>query len=212
MLGEVPPDRFIPVAVSCGLIEELSAALLTEAVTAAKTWPNEILLSFNVSPVQLKNRELADQVLAILHEAGLDPRRLELDLTESALVQDLEGAQLTLGRLRNAGVRIALDDFGTGYSTLYHLRNFQIDRIKIDRGFVKDMESQPEAAALVRALLGLGSGLGVAITAEGVEVERQADLLAAEGCQQAQGYLYGHVLSREQALDLVRDRRMRRSS
>jgi EAL domain-containing protein (putative c-di-GMP-specific phosphodiesterase class I) len=118
-------------------------------------------------------------------------------------VHDLEGAQLVLGALRDAGVRLALDDFGTGYSSLYHLRNFKVDKIKIDRSFVDNMERDPEAAVLVRALLGLGHGLGLTITAEGVEKPTQAAALLQQGCQQAQGYLYGRAGSAADACALI---------
>lgn len=194
-LGVVPPDRFIPIAESCGLINELTDHLLRQAARAACKWPQDVSLSFNISPSQLKDRTLGLRVLSILADAGLSPRRLEIEITESGLVQDLEGAQQVLGALRNAGVRIALDDFGTGYSSLYHLRNFKIDKLKIDRSFIDNMAREPEAAALVRALLGLGLGLGLTITAEGVEQPAQATALLEQGCEQAQGYLYSHPMS-----------------
>lgn len=202
-LGNVPPDRFIPVAESCGLMNELTDHLLRQASRAACQWPAEIALAFNISPSQLKDHTLALRILSILAEAGLAPHRLEIELTESALVRDLEAAQQILGALRGAGVRVALDDFGTGYSSLYHLRNFKIDKLKIDRSFVHDMDREPEAAALVRALLGLGHGLGLIVTAEGVEQLAQATALLAQGCEQAQGYLYGRALSAADTLDLL---------
>jgi EAL domain-containing protein (putative c-di-GMP-specific phosphodiesterase class I) len=143
------------------------------------------------------------RILSILAETGLSPHRLEIELTESALVRDLDGAEKVLGALREAGVRIALDDFGTGYSSLYHLRNFKIDKIKIDRSFIENMEREPEAAALVRALLGLSHGLGLTVTAEGVEKPAQAAALLEQGCQQAQGYLYARAMSASDALDFI---------
>jgi len=193
-LGNVSPDRFIPVAESGGLMNELSDHLLRQAARAATQWPDDLTLSFNISPSQLKDRTLGLRILAILGETGLSPRRLEIELTESALVSDLEGAQLLLEALRDAGVRIALDDFGTGYSSFYHLRNFKIDKIKIDRSFVDAMNDELEVSVLVRALLGLGHGLGLTVTAEGVEQPAQAAALLEQGCQQAQGYLYAHAM------------------
>lgn len=193
-LGDVPPDRFIPIAESCGLLGELTDHLLRQAARAACQWPEEVTLSFNISPSQLKDRTLGLRILSILGEAGLSPRRLEIEITESALVRDLEGAQQVLGALRDAGVRIALDDFGTGYSSLYHLRNLKIDKFKIDRSFVANMERDPEGAAFVRALLGLGHGLGLTVTAEGVEQLTQAATLLEQGCEQAQGFLYSRAM------------------
>jgi predicted signal transduction protein with EAL and GGDEF domain len=142
-------------------MNELTDHLLRLAAGVACTWPDDVTLSFNISPSQLKDHTLGERILSILAESGLSPRRLEIELTESALVGDMEGAQEILGMLRDAGVRIALDDFGTGYSSLYHLRNFKVDKIKIDRSFVDNMERDADANALVRALLGLGHGLGV---------------------------------------------------
>ncbi|MEJ0019491.1 MAG: EAL domain-containing protein [Acetobacteraceae bacterium] len=136
-LGDVPPERFIPIAESCGLIDLLTDRLLRLAARAACQWPDRVTLSFNISPSQLKDHTLAARILEILKEVGLPPRRLEIELTEAAVVRDLAGAQRVLGALRDAGVRIALDDFGTGYSSLYHLRNFKVDKIKIDRSFVR---------------------------------------------------------------------------
>jgi len=203
-LGEVPPDRFIPVAESCGLMNELTDRLLRQAARDAAKWPENMTLSFNISPSQLKERTLGLRILSIIAEAGLSARRLEIELTESALVRDLPGAQALLGALRSAGVRIALDDFGTGYSSLYHLRNFKIDKIKIDRSFVDNMEQKPDAFALVRALLGFGRGLGLTVTAEGVEKPAQALALHQEGCQQAQGYLYSRAMSADDTINFIR--------
>jgi diguanylate cyclase (GGDEF)-like protein len=203
-LGEVSPERFIPVAESCGLMSELTDHLLRHAARDASRWPDSLTLSFNISASQLKERTLGLRILTILAEAGLSPRRLEIELTEAALVRDLAGAQDALMALRGAGVRIALDDFGTGYSSLYHLRNFKIDKIKIDRSFVDKMEREPEAFALVRALLGFGRGLGLTVTAEGVEKPAQAIALQQEGCQQAQGYLYSRAISASDAIDFIR--------
>jgi EAL domain-containing protein (putative c-di-GMP-specific phosphodiesterase class I) len=176
-----------------------------QAARDARGWPDDLTLAFNISPSQLKERTLGLRILTVLADAGLSPRRLEIELTESALVSDLAGAQDAVMALRGAGVRIALDDFGTGYSSLYHLRNFKIDKIKIDRSFVDSMEHEPEAFALVRALLGFGRGLGLTVTAEGVEKPAQAIALQREGCQQAQGYLYSRAISAGDALDFIRN-------
>lgn len=193
-LGELAPERFIPAAESAGLMRELSDWLLRRAARDAVTWPSQITLSFNISPSQLKDRTLGMRILTILGETGLSPARLEIEITESAIVRDLESAQEILSSLRDAGVRIALDDFGTGYSSLYHLRNFKVDKIKIDRSFVSAMNAEPESAAIVKALTGLGSGLGLTITAEGVEERDQREMLLRQGCQQAQGFLFSRAV------------------
>jgi diguanylate cyclase (GGDEF)-like protein len=202
-LGSVPPDRFIPVAESCGLINELTDHLLRQAAKAARQWPSDMILAFNISPLQLNDHTLGLRIVSILGESGLDPRRLEVELTEAALVRNLDGAQKVLGALRDAGVRIAIDDFGSGYSSLYQLRNFKFDKIKIERSFVENMERDPEAFALVRALLGFGHGLGLAVTAEGVERPAQATVLQQHGCQQAQGTLYSAPMSATDAMNFI---------
>jgi diguanylate cyclase (GGDEF)-like protein len=192
------PERFIPTAENMGLIGELTDLVLEEACATAVTWPDHLTLSFNVSPLLLRDPEFAQRVLATLVRTGLPGRRLELEITESALVRDMDAARATLGGLRDAGIRIALDDFGTGYSSLYHLRNFPIDRLKIDRSFVSSMVENRESAAIVRALVGLGEGLGIEVTAEGVETSAQERMLREQGCGEVQGYLFGHALSRSE--------------
>lgn len=201
-LGEIPPSRFIAIAEDCGEIAALTDHLLRRACTDALQWPSHISLSFNVSPVELKSPSLGLRILSILAQTGLPPARLEIELTESAIVRDLQAAQLILTALRAAGVRIALDDFGTGYSSLYHLRNFKVDKIKIDRSFVSNLETEPESGALVRALLGLGGGLGLKVTAEGIEDAQQHSILKSAGCELGQGYLFGRAVAPEEALSL----------
>ena len=192
--GDIPPDRFIPIAEDCGLIQQLSDYLLRRACTDALAWPDNVMLSFNISPAQLKEKTLGLRILSILGETGLSPRRLEIEITESAIVRDLDAAKTVLSALREAGVRVALDDFGTGYSSLYHLRNFKFDAIKIDRSFVGNMASEDESAAIVRALTGLGHGLGMVITAEGIEQSGQRDALLKQGCERGQGFLFSRAV------------------
>ena len=197
-LSVIGPDRFIPIAEDSGLIGPLTDTMLERACTEAQGWDADLELAFNVSPVLLRDTAFSLRVLAILARTGFSPTRLELEITESALVRDLEAAKATLGGLRSSGVRIALDDFGTGYSSLYHLRNFKVDRLKIDRSFVESMAREKDSAAIVRALIGLGEGLGLEVTAEGVETLEQQQLLIEQGCGQAQGFLYSEALSAEQ--------------
>ena len=202
-MGEIEPSRFIPIAEDCGLISELTDQMLLRACQGAMTWPSSVRLAVNVSPVLLRDPGFGLRVMAILGQSGLAPTRLEIEITESALVQDMEAAQFTLGALRDAGIRIALDDFGTGYSSLYHLRNFKLDAIKIDRSFVEAMSRDPDSAAIVKALIGLGAGLSLSVTAEGVENAQQQGLLAAQGCSNAQGFLFSHAVSIEETQGLL---------
>ncbi|MGO4573500.1 putative bifunctional diguanylate cyclase/phosphodiesterase [Microvirga sp. 2TAF3] len=198
-LQDMPPSRFIPVAEECGLIRELGDHLLRTACRDACQWPEHTTLSFNVSPVQLRTSNFGSHVLAILRETDFPPHRLEIEITENTLVRDLKAAERALGSLREAGVRIALDDFGTGYSSLYHLRNFKVDRIKIDRSFVESMGREIESNAIIRALLGLGHGLGVQVTAEGIENPEQQAALKSQGCDQGQGFLFSDALPAAEA-------------
>jgi diguanylate cyclase (GGDEF)-like protein len=195
--GVIPAERFIPIAEETGLIHDLAARLLRDACAAAVQWPQHVTLAVDFYRGQLRDRDLKAQVAKILQETGLAPQRLEIEITESVLVEDLEAAQQVLGGLRDTGVRISLDNFGTGYSSLYHLRNFKIDKIKIDKSFVESMSSTSESAAIVSALVGLGEGFGLTVAAEGIENAGQQAQLVRSGCQQGQGHLYSDPLSSE---------------
>jgi EAL domain-containing protein (putative c-di-GMP-specific phosphodiesterase class I) len=197
-LGDIPPDRFIPIAEDVGLIHELAERLLRASCSAAAGWPAEVSLAVDIFPSQLKDRDLKARIMGILQDTGVAPRRLQIEITESALVQDLEAAQTILGGLREAGVKIALDNFGTGYSSLYHLRNFKLDKIKIDRSFIESMGSERQSAEIVSALVGLGQGLGLTVTAEGVEDPAQRTSLLGTGCEEGQGDLFSDALSLDQ--------------
>jgi diguanylate cyclase (GGDEF)-like protein len=206
--GEILPSRFLPIAEESGLIHKLADQILQQACTAAMHWPQNLILSIDLLPIQLKDGALKDRILQTLHETGLSPNRLEIEITESALVRDLDAAQEVLGALRETGVRIALDNFGTGYSSLYHLRNFKLDKIKIDSGFVRSMLSEQESAEIVRALVGLAHGLGLTIAAEGIQNPAQQTSLMQTGCQQGQGNLYSELMSAEQTYELFTDTRL----
>ena len=195
--GVIPAERFIPIAEETGLIHDLAARLLRDACATAVQWPPHVTLAVDFYRGQLRDRDLQAQVAKILQESGLAPQRLEIEITESVLVEDLEAAQQVLGGLRDTGVRISLDNFGTGYSSLYHLRNFKIDKIKIDKSFVESMSSTSESAAIVSALVGLGEGFGLTVAAEGIENAGQQAQLMRSGCQQGQGHLYSDPLSAE---------------
>jgi diguanylate cyclase (GGDEF)-like protein len=187
-MGLMSAATFIPIAEEAGLIEQLGEFVLAEACAAAVQWPIE-RLAVNVSPVQLRNPRFAHQVLAILHRTGFDPERLELEITESALIGTDGRCETNLTDLRAAGVRIALDDFGTGYSSLSHLRQFAVDRVKIDRTFVSGIDGTRDGAAVVQAIVDLAQASGLQITAEGVETENQSSVLAGMGCNDLQGFL-----------------------
>lgn len=202
-MGDVPPERFIPVAESCGLSVSLGEHLLRQACRDACGWPAETMLNVNVSPIQLRSKSFSLDVPAILSETGLPPQRLEIEITENTLAQDMPLVEETVAALRAAGVRIALDNFGTGYSSLYHLRSLKFDRIKIDRSFVAAMGSGQDSTRIMRALMGLGHGLGVEIAAEGIESREQRDMLLYEGCDYGQGFLYSKPLAAEDAAELL---------
>ena len=188
--GMISPMSFIPLAEETGLILQLGDWVLRQACTDATRWPEEVCVAVNLSPVQFKNPNLVSQVKAALDRSSLAPHRLELEITESVLLQNSEATLAVLHELRAFGVRISLDDFGTGYSSLSYLRSFPFDKIKIDRSFVTELATRDDSMAIVRAVTGLGKSLGIVTTAEGVETEAQFELLRREGCTQVQGYLF----------------------
>ncbi|SCW63932.1 diguanylate cyclase (GGDEF) domain-containing protein [Rhizobium mongolense subsp. loessense] len=194
----IPPSEFIPVAEEAGLIVDLAEQLLRRACTDALSWPDDLVLSFNVSPLQLSDRLLGLRILKILGDIGFPAHRIELEVTESAIIQDAVTARIVLDDLVNAGVRIALDDFGTGYSSLSQLSNYQFDKIKIDRSFVTSFEANDKQDKVVKAIIALGAGLGVTITAEGIEEESQLRRLQDLGCDIGQGYLLGRPVPVEE--------------
>jgi diguanylate cyclase (GGDEF)-like protein len=206
--GLVSPAVFIPVAEETGAIVEIGAWVLRQACADVVAMPGGLKIAVNLSPLQLASGDIAERVAGVLAETGLEAGRLELEITETALfVNDRHNLE-ALGRLRALGSRIALDDFGTGYSSLSHLRQFPLDKIKIDRSFVQDMAVRPDSAAIVRSLAGLAHELGMATTAEGIETREQLALIRAAGCTQAQGYLLGKPLPILAALDTVANPRL----
>ena len=189
--GMVPPNEFIPLAEECGAILPIGEWVLREACREAASWDRQYKIAVNLSPVQLANGDIVSLVQAILVETGLDPKRLELEITESTIIDDKERALQTLREIKALGVTIAVDDFGTGYSSLETLRSFPFDKIKLDKSFMWEVEGNPQAKAIVRAILALGQSLSVPVLAEGVETQKQLDILQEEGCDEAQGYLLG---------------------
>jgi len=189
--GLVPPMEFIPIAEETGAIIEIGEWVLREACRRAASWKTPHKIAVNLSAVQLKQSELPQLVHQILIETGLPPARLELEITESSIIADKAHALHILRQIKSLGVTIALDDFGTGYSSLDTLRSFPFDKIKLDRLFMTEVETNPQSKAIVRAVLALGKSLDVPILAEGVETKDQLELLRREGCDEAQGYLLG---------------------
>jgi diguanylate cyclase (GGDEF)-like protein/PAS domain S-box-containing protein len=188
--GMIAPLDFIPLAEETGLIVQLGDWVLRRACMDAAGWSRKVGVAVNLSAVQFKNPNLVSSVTAALQASGLPPDRLELEITESVLLQNSEGTLGMLHEFRAMGVKISLDDFGTGYSSLSYLRSFPFDKIKIDRSFVQELATRDDSMAIIRAVTGLGKSLGIATTAEGVETSAQLELLRREGCTQAQGYLF----------------------
>jgi diguanylate cyclase (GGDEF)-like protein len=206
--GLIAPDNFITVAEETGMIGDLSMSVIQQALIEAKNWDQSLTISVNISPVQLKDPWLAQKIVKMLVETGFPASRLEVEITESSLFKNLSLAQSIIGSLKNQGIRIALDDFGTGYSSLAHLRALPFDRIKIDRSFVSSMLENTESAAIVSAIAGLGSSLGVPITAEGIENENVIKKLHSLGCSKGQGWHYGQPLSIDEVRSLLFEKGM----
>lgn len=188
--GIISPADFIPVAEDIGLIMPLGDWIIEKACMAAAAWPRDMKVAVNLSSVQFRNKALVQGVSKALKRAGLAARRLELELTESALFQENETTLNTLHQLRDLGVRIALDDFGTGYSSLSYLRSFPFDKIKIDQSFVQELSTRADCKVIVQSIVSLGAGLGMSIIAEGVETEDQFLQIRAVGCTEVQGYYF----------------------
>jgi diguanylate cyclase len=189
--GEISPAVFIPIAEETGAILQIGDWVLKTACREAATWSRPLKIAVNVSAVQLYNTNFVQELHQILLETGLTPSRLEIEITETALVRDFNRALAMLRQIKALGVAIAMDDFGTGYSSLSNLRAFPFDRIKIDRSFIKSVNSNEQAATIVRAVLGLGRGLGLPVLAEGVETSAELQFLKDEMCDEVQGYLLG---------------------
>ena len=194
-LGAVPPSVFIDVAEQTGLIDALGQAVLERACSDALRWPNGSFVSVNVSARQLRAGDLAEQVRRVLEDTRLEPARLHLELTETAVLGDEAQASALLTRLRAMGVRIWLDDFGTGFSGLSHLRRVPVDGVKIDRSFIADMLRDPDDLALTSAIIAMAHSLGITVTGEGVEVQGQLDMLRERGCDHAQGFWLGRPMN-----------------
>jgi diguanylate cyclase (GGDEF)-like protein/PAS domain S-box-containing protein len=191
--GMISPGDFIPVAEETGLINAVGGLMLRRACMDAAKWPDEVRVAVNLSPLQFRVGNLLSVVMDALKHSGLSARRLELEITETLLLDKSDQVLATLHALRALGVRISMDDFGTGYSSLSYLRSFPFDKIKIDQSFVRDLDSNHDGQAIVRSIISLGKGLGVTITAEGVETEAELSSLRTEGCDEGQGFLFSRA-------------------
>lgn len=205
-LGSVSPAVFIPIAEERGIIGPLSQLVLRKAAEAANHWPDELFLSFNLSPSQLVDQNTGLHILAILNRTGFDPRRLEIEITETGLMTDPASAEKIVEDLRRVGIRVSLDDFGTGQSSLGRLREFQFDKLKIDRAFVASILNDRPSEHIIRAILAMCEGLGMDVVAEGIEEEAQAARLVQFGCGGGQGYLFGRPCDAHATLGYLRDR------
>ncbi|MEY2926076.1 MAG: hypothetical protein RL367_553, partial [Pseudomonadota bacterium] len=200
--GLVMPNDFVSIAEETGLIVQLGEWVIRNALAEVAKWPEHLGVAVNLSPVQMKSAGLISTIINALASSGVAPQRLELEITESVLMHESEANLATLHKIRDLGVRIALDDFGTGYSSLNYLRSFPFDKIKIDRCFVQDVDSREDCQAIIRAVTGLASSLGMVTTAEGVENAEQLAQLRLEGCTQVQGFLYSKAMAPDQLTNL----------
>ncbi|MBR0667192.1 EAL domain-containing protein [Roseomonas hellenica] len=196
--GDVLPEAFIPLAEETGLIIPIGDWVLRQACSQATEWPAPLRVAVNVSPIQFREAAFVERVQQALLASGLEPGRLELEVTEGILLTDTDETLVTLGRLRALGVSLAMDDFGTGYSSLGYLLKFRFDKIKIDRSFVHELAKGEDAAAIVSAVLALCHSLGIRSNAEGVEAAHEEALLRDQGCQEIQGYHTGRPMPAEQ--------------
>jgi diguanylate cyclase (GGDEF)-like protein len=201
--GQILPGQFISLAEETGLILQIGEWVLRTACSQAAKWPESTKIAVNLSPAQFKNRNLVQIVLSAIAASGLAPRRLELEITESVLLQKETDTLSTLHQLRELGIGIAMDDFGTGYSSLAYLHSFPFDKIKIDRSFIRDMPEREECKAIVRAVASLARSLGITTVAEGVETREQLEMVRAEDCEECQGYLFGRPVPEAEAAKLL---------
>jgi EAL domain-containing protein (putative c-di-GMP-specific phosphodiesterase class I) len=206
--GLIPPGRFIPLAEQSGHIVDIGEWVLNEACRLARAWRDEglppLVVAVNLSALQFKRSRVDELVAEALALAGLPPSCLELELTESILLQDVATTMLTLQSLKAAGVHLSIDDFGTGYSSLSYLKQLAVDKLKIDQSFVRDMLTDEDGASIVRAIIQLGHSLQLTVIAEGVETEAQLAFLGNSGCDEVQGYLLGRPLPADGFAELLR--------
>jgi len=206
--GPIPPGKFIPVAEDCGLILPIGNWVLHEACRQVRTWADAGLslasIAVNISAIEFRHEHFLDGVFTILQDTGLNPRRLELELTETVLMKRAESTESVLKNLRAAGVHLAVDDFGTGYSSLSYLRKFPVDSLKIDQSFIRQITATPDDTAIIAAVIGMGRSLNLRVIAEGVETQAELEFLQAHQCDEAQGYYFSRPLPAQEFARLLR--------
>jgi EAL domain-containing protein (putative c-di-GMP-specific phosphodiesterase class I) len=202
-LGDVSPEIFVPLTEQHGLILDLTEAMLTQACADAANWPREIKLSLNVSPVHLRDSRFPQDIFDVLKRFDFAPDRLEVEITETALLSEVDLVRAALARLRAAGIKVSLDDFGMGFSSLNHLRSFRIDTVKIDKSFVQTINTDSETALIVQSVVHLAKGLHLQTVAEGIEDRDVEQTMKLMGCDFGQGYLFGKAMNAEDALRFI---------
>ena len=201
--GMISPQEFIPVAEETGQINKLGLAILRAACTAAKTWPNNLTVAVNLSPVQFRNPDLVSNIQDVITETKLDPRRLELEITESCLLDAGDANVQILSSIRALDIKVAIDDFGTGYSSMSYLQKFVFDKLKIDRRFVSEIDINPKSALIVDAMVRLADSIGIRTTVEGIETKSQLRAVVKHGCSEVQGFLFSQPITGEQTLAFI---------
>ena len=204
-LGFISPGKFVPLAEERGIIAPLTESLLMQAASTASAWPEHLFLSFNLSSVQLVDPSTAKTIISVIRRAGLDPKRLEIEVTETAIMTDPETAAMIIEELHEAGIRISMDDFGTGQSSLGRLRELKLDKVKIDRAFIMAIGEDKPAEHIVRAILEMCAGLDLTVVAEGIEELGQAESLKSYGCHAGQGYLFGKPQDEHRTMGYIRE-------
>jgi EAL domain-containing protein (putative c-di-GMP-specific phosphodiesterase class I) len=207
-LGLIPPDDFIPVAERTGLIIPLTLWVLHQSLLQCRAWNDmgiDVSIAVNLSMWNLEAQELPDQIAGLIKTVAMSPHRLELEITESAIMGDPQKTMRTLTLIRDLGVHFTIDDFGTGYSSLAHLRKLPVTGMKIDKSFVQNMESDRDNAVIVRSIIDLGHNLGLKVTAEGVETRGAEDMLVGFECDEAQGYYYSHPIPAREIAQLFKE-------
>lgn len=207
-IGPVSPAMFIPVAESLGMIADITKLMFSRSMIEMATWPDNMRLSFNLSAYDVTNQSVIKALIGMMHTSQLAPDRFVFEITETALLQDFETARDNIGLLRKAGAKVALDDFGTGYSSLSHVQNLPLDKLKIDRSFVKDIETNTTSQTIVRSILALCHGMHMECVAEGAETESQVRFLQAMGCQLIQGYYFAKPMPKEQVQAYLADTKL----